>query len=371
MRIQTWRLGGALAMAIVACDNLPPADSAGTGPRDLGAGDAGTPLGADGATSGGGDAARPSGDASAPPTPASGLFEKPHPWNTRVDGVAKSASSDTIIRWLAGAGGWGTGTFRMDMTIEVLAADAATPKRSFTLTEDFFSPDCDSVPFPVPAGGALEGESGYACEGDGDCHLLVVHGPEKKLYEMWRANIAGGTFFGGCAVVWDLTKQYGPALRGDGCTSADGAGFPITAMLASPDEVFAGEVAHALRFTIPNERIRRHVFVHPGTHTTGPTSGPGDAPPYGVRLRLRASYPVDSLPTAGARVLARALQRYGMFLADGGQVPLTVQSDRFTRHKWRESGVDEGSLETLRVSDFEVVELGTPITSEPDCARIP
>ena len=51
-------------------------------------------------------------------------------------------------------------------------------------TDDFFEPDCDLEPVPVPAGGALEGEDGYACESDGDCHLISVHRPTLRLFEV-------------------------------------------------------------------------------------------------------------------------------------------------------------------------------------------
>jgi hypothetical protein len=170
-------------------------------------------------------------------------------------------------------------------TFEVLEADASTPFRTFTRTGDFYSPDCDHVPFPVPPGGALEGESGYQCTTDGDCHLLVVHRPTKRLYEMWRANIVG--------------------------------------------------------------------------------------PSFGVRFRLRADFPMASLPSEGARVVARALQRYGMILADGGDIALTAQSDRFTTHKWSEVGVDTRALQAIRVTDMEVVGMGTPIPLTYDCVRNP
>ncbi len=142
---------------------------------------------------------------------------------------------------------------------------------------------------------------------------------------MWEANISGGTFSGGCTVVWDLTKSYPPNLRGDGCTSADAGGFPIAAMLFSADEVFAGEIPHAIRFILPNARIRGgDVYVHPGSHTTGATSGGANAPPYGVRFRLRADYPLASLPSDGARGVAKAMQTYGMFLADGGNILISA-----------------------------------------------
>jgi len=60
-----------------------------------------------------------------------------------------------------------------------------------------------------------------------------------------------------------------------------------------------------------------------------------------------------------------------MFLADGGNIPLTGQSDRFTTHKWSEVGVDTRSLQAILPSDMEVVGLGTPIPLTYDCVRNP
>ena len=224
------------------------------------------------------------------------------------------------------------------------------------------------MPFPVPAGGALEDEDGYSCTTDGDCHLLVIHDPSQKLYEMWRADMSGGQFKGGCVAVWDLDRSY-PAGRGADCTSADAGGFPVSAMIFTADEVARGSIDHALRFILPNSRIRRGVYVPPASHASESLHGGPDAPPYGVRLRLRADYPLASLPSDGARVVARALQRYGMLLADGGQVPLTAADDRFTEHKWSEVGVDENAMTDIGVSDMEVVDLADPITATGDCVR--
>jgi len=285
---------------------------------------------------------------------------------------AKSASSDAVIQWLSGNGGWGTGWMRIDFSINLLHADASTPLQTFTTTGDFFSPDCDHVPFPVPAGGALEGEQGYQCTTNGDCHLIVVHHPTSKLYEMWRADFSGGAFHGGCGAVWDLQKSYPPSLRGEGCTSADAGGFPIAGMLVTADEVAAGNIPHAVRFILPNSRIRGgKVYVHPATHTTSAATGAASAPPYGVRFRLRADYPLASLPSAGARVVARAMQQYGMVLSDGGNIALTFASDRFTTHKWAEVGLDSGSMQALKVTDFEVVDSGGTISGNNGCTRNP
>ena len=303
-------------------------------------------------------------------TPGATLFPPTAPWYQDITNAAKDAQSDAAIAALQSKGGWGNGKMQIDFSIVVLHADASTPMMSFTKTGDFYSPDCDDVPMPVPQSGAVEGESGYACTGDGDCHLIVLDDAHKKLYEMWRANITGGTFYGGCLAVWDLTKDYVPHGRGEGCTSADAGGFPMTALLFTADEVAAGHIDHAIRFILPNDRIGKGAYVHPATHNTNAsasTTAP-NSPPYGARLRLRADYPIDSLPSPGAKVVARAMQKYGMILSDGGNVALTAVSDRFTTHKW--SGLlGSNDLAALQVTDFVMVDGGARITSGNDCVR--
>lgn len=297
-------------------------------------------------------------------------FPRESAWYQDISFWPLDPQSAAVIQWLSSAGGWGLGRMQIDFSLEVLQADANTPLRSFTATEDWFYPDCDSATVPVPAGGALEGESGYACESDGDCHLIVIYPPATKLYEMWRANIVDGMFYGGCLAIWDMTQVYPPSGRGENCTSADAAGYPIAPLLFSADEVQAGWIDHAIRFILPNSRIRHGVYVHPATHSTGATSGGSMAPPYGARLRLRADYPIDALPSAGARVVARAMQRYGILLADGGSVALTAQSDRFTQAKWA-GLLDSHDLTAIQVSDFVMVDGGARITYTGDCVRAP
>jgi serine/threonine-protein kinase len=167
-----------------------------------------------------------------------------------------------------------------------------------------------------------------------------------------------------------MTRVYPPSGRGEQCTSADAAGYPIAPLLFTADEVAAGSIDHAIRFILPNARIRSGVYVHPATHGTPSTSGPAEAPPYGTRLRLRADYPLDRLPNAGARVVARAMQRYGILLSDGGNIALTARSDRFTTAKW--SGLlGSRDLDALRPADFAMIEAGERIPLTLDCVRNP
>jgi hypothetical protein len=310
-------------------------------------------------------------------TSGRGLFPGA-PWYQDISATALDSESAAVIGGLDARGGWGTGSMRVDFSLEVLRADASTPMRSFTPNADFYDPDCDNVPVPVPAGGRLESEGNYACSSDGDCHLLVIKGD--KLYEMWRANITGGTalggtFTGGCLAVWDLKRNYWTRsttgyARGDQCSSADAAGYPVTDLLFTADEVKAGAINHAIRFILPNDRIRKGQMVYPATHSGAGKGVPtADTVPYGARLRLKKTFDLNKLKP-GARVVAVAMQKYGMFLADGGNIALTARADTDSAVKWA-GLLDPADLASLKVTDFEMVDGGTRQPVTHDCNRTP
>ncbi len=318
-----------------------------------------------GILSDGGGSGGPDGGGNSGPRlfPSGSWFYQP------VDGANASVhpNSNTMTQWLTDNGGWGLGRMQIDFSMEVLEVASDTPYESFSTTGEFYDPDCDEVPIPVPVGGALEGETGYTCDSDGDCHLIVVDTRDNRLYEMWRANIEGASFDGGCLAAWDMTRVYGPTGRGEQCTSADAAGFPIAPLLFTADELATGQINHAIRFILPNPRMRSGYYVRPATHAGGP-SGPTNAPVYGSHWRLRADFDLSSLPNEGARTVARAMQKYGMVLADGGSVALTAQSDRFTTAKW--SGqLEPRDLDSIDPTDFEVIDTGAPIELTFDCVR--
>ena len=293
-------------------------------------------------------------------------FEHTMFWNRDVSRSPVALDSASIIASLRAADGWGNlDHMKVDFSFDILRADASTPMRTFEPTEYFETPDCDAMPVPVPATGNLEGETGYACSQGGDCHLIVLDETAGKLYEMWRANITQ-TFKGGCLAVWDTKLQYDETLRGDQCTSADAAGLPIAPLLFTADEVAAGSIDHAIRFILPNDRIRQG-FVRPATHASF-TSGAAGSPYYGVHLRLRADFPVETLTSTGAQVVARALKKYGMYLADGGEDTLTAVSDRYSVAKW-DGMLGPQDLYPLSVEDFEVIDHGSMFPITNDCMR--
>jgi hypothetical protein len=170
-----------------------------------------------GATGGGGQGAGAGGGSGGTGggAPFTGYFPSGAWFYQDISQAPLNANSTQVTQWLANNGGWGAGSMRIDFSIEVLNKPSGAPYQSFTPTGDFYDPDCDQVDVPVPAGGALEGETGYECLSDGDCHLIVVDRDLNRLYEMWRANITGGVFYGGCLAAWDMTRIYPATGRGE------------------------------------------------------------------------------------------------------------------------------------------------------------
>jgi serine/threonine-protein kinase len=291
------------------------------------------------------------------------------PWYQDISQAATASYSQTVIDHL-GSAGWGT--LRVDVSFAILHADANLAPRTYTTNGAYYTPDCDHAPVPVPPGGAVENYplNGYTC-GGGDCHLLVYQGT--RLYELSVADITGGqatggTFTGGCLAIWDLQHDYWsgtPYGRGEECTSADAAGFPMAPLLLTAADLASGKIKHALRFTLPNSLIRDRSYVHPATHSTSSpngASGGADTMPYGSRLRLKPG--AYSGLNAQAQMVVEALQTYGMFMADGGDLFISGTADLI--------GVIGGSaVSSLQASDFEVVDSGAPLTWNGNCNRTP
>ncbi len=320
--------------------------------------------------------AGPAGSAPSGGGPAtSALFAAPEPWTKDVAGLPPSERSDRIIAALTNLGGWGgSNRLQTDFSLSLLVADGSTPRRTITAPADGYcygGSDCDPVPLdvPIPTDGNAEGSADYTCDtSENDCHVLVVETAEQRLYELYNATQDGAAHTALGVFVWDLKKAYPDGMRGEQCTSADAAGFPVAALLPTADEVAAGEVSHALRFILPNNRIKSGVYVHPAGHAGGPTSDNPDAPPYGARFRLKSSFDETSF-TASQRVVLRALKTYGMLLSDGGEIALTFADDRLSTAKWATLGVDAQSFAAISPENFEVVDLGPEIGLTFDCVR--
>ncbi len=214
--------------------------------------------------------------------------------------------------------------------VGVPAAQAGVPVR-FTLYGD----ESDPGPYPIPLGAPVEAGS--------DRHALAVDRGDCTLYELYAASRAGSHWNAGSGAKFALT-QAAP-LRPDGYTSADAAGLPIMPGLVRYDEVAAGHVDHAIRITFD---VSRDAYVHPATHCAGSTSN-ADAPPMGLRLRMKAGYDISGL-TGAARVIAVAMKKYGVINADNGSNWFFTGA---TDTRWDDQDLDQ--LKGVPGSAFEVV----------------
>src|SRR5260370_33814103 len=162
--------------------------------------------------------------------------------------------------------------------------------------------------YPIDQSTLIEG--GPSAPTTSDRHALVINKNICKLYEIFNLqNFTNGqTPSAGSGATWDLSSN---AMRPNGFTSADAAGLPITPLLLRPDEILAGTIAHAIRFTA----FCTSTYIWPASHQAGSCNSA--FPPMGARFRLRSSYNISSFsPTT--QVVLRAFQHYGLVLAYNG-----------------------------------------------------
>jgi hypothetical protein len=222
-------------------------------------------------------------------------------WNEPVSGLPVAGDSSTLIASIGASTGLHPdfGSYA-GYGIPFNLADASTPRYTIPFT---YAGESDPGPYPVPASPAIEAGS--------DAHLLVVDTATCTLYETWDTAPDGkGGWTAGSGAIWSLRSN---ALRPDGWTSGDAAGLPILPGLVRYDEVAAGFIGHAIRFTAVNTR---NAHIYPARHDASSNSGLS-VPPMGLRVRLKASYDISGLPSQ-ALVIAQAMQTYGLILADNG-----------------------------------------------------
>jgi hypothetical protein len=271
------------------------------------------------------------------------VFPKNNPWNQRVDKLPVASNSDTIVRSIGRDEGmhadFGSGLYE-GRPIGIPYTTVGRGQKRVHVKFDY-ADESDKGPYPIPRNAPVEGGR----SSDGDRHVIVVDRSRCKLYELYAAYPVNGgaSWKAGSGAIWSLRSNH---LRPRTWTSADAAGLPILPGLARYSEVRRGAIRHALRFTVSRTR---NTFVYPARHQASSDSSPS-LPPMGMRFRLRAGFPVSRYPKQ-SRVVLRALQRYGMLVADNG-------SD------WYLSGApakgwdndDLHSLGGVKGSDFEVVD---------------
>lgn len=238
-----------------------------------------------------------------------------------------------------------------------IPVDVVGPEQATVAVHFAYADESDPGPYPIPPDAFVEGAPGPGqLVPDGDRHVLVLETGTCTLYELLDAERQGdGSWSAGSGAVFELR---GYELRPAGWASADAAGLAILPGLVRYDEVAAGEIRHALRFTAPNTR---RAYVWPARHFAS-SSTDAALPPLGQRFRLRADADLSGFSDE-ALVIARALQTYGMILADNGSAwYLSGAPD----DRWIDDALRD--LRRLRGSDFEAVDV-SGLMVEPDSGR--
>ncbi len=270
------------------------------------------------------------------------IFPADNAWNQRVDHLPVARGSARMIAAIGASApvhpDFGSGLYNgapIGIPITIVGRHTRRVRVRFT-----YASESDHGPYPIPRHPAIEGGP----RSTGDRHVLLVDRDNCRDYELYAAYpAAGGRWSAGSGAIFNLRSDH---LRPAGWTSADAAGLPILPGLARYDEVAAGTIDHALRFTAPCTAAR---YVYPARHFASTCSGSG-LPPMGLRVRLKAGVDISHLPEQ-ARIVAVALKRYGMILADNGS-------------PWYISGAPDAHwnndalhlLDGLHGSDFEVVD---------------
>ena len=273
------------------------------------------------------------------------VFPTDNPWNQDVSKLPVHANSNDYIQHILNNGGdfvhpdFGSNP---DYGIPYTIVSGTQPMVPINFTD--FGDESDAGPYPIPDDAPVEGGS--------DRHVLVIDDDNCILYELYRAFFIGPGWDASSGAVFDLTSN---ALRPEGWTSADAAGLPIFPGLARHDEVVEqGAIHHALRFTVSSTQA---AYIHPATHYASSDTN-ADAPPMGLRLRLKANYDISGFSGA-SRVILAALKTYGMILADNGS---NWYISGATDTRWDDEDLNQ--LKSVPGEAFEVVETGPLITGD-------
>lgn len=272
------------------------------------------------------------------------IFPVDNVWNTPIDTLPVHPNSATYVNSIGATSGlhpdfgtvWNGAPNGIPFTI------VPSTQRLVTVRYTDYGDESDPGPMPIPANAAIEGGP----NGDGDRHVLIVQTGTCKLYELFYAfPQPDGSWNASSGAVWDLRSHL---LRPDTWTSADAAGLPMLPGLVRQEEVQAGAINHALRFTVPRTQ---GIHLWPARHHT--TDRGAQYPPMGLRFRLKASFDISKFSPSN-QVILRALKKYGMFVSDNGGAWFLSGAPS---PKWNDD--DLHLLQQITGSNFEAVDEST------------
>ncbi|HEY1612631.1 MAG TPA: hypothetical protein VGF97_02920 [Rhizomicrobium sp.] len=282
-------------------------------------------------------------------------FPANNAWNTDISQAPVDPNSDNLIASIGVSTGlhpdFGSGTYgHAIIGIPYVVVDSS--QGPVPIHIGAYRDESDPGPYPVPTDAPIEGYRPDGKKFGGDRHVLVIDKDSNRLYEMYRAFEldAGAKWKCDAGAIFHLDSNKVRPTAKPGWTSADAAGLPIFPGLVRYDEASTGTIPHALRFTVSQSR---EAYVKPANHWASSNKSV-DLPPMGMRVRLKASYQIPDNFSTETKAILKALQTYGMMVADNGS-------------NWYISGAPDpnwnndalvSELRQVTGSDFEVVKMG-------------
>jgi len=274
-------------------------------------------------------------------------------WNQDISGAAVDPNSSAIINFIGSSVGmhadFGSGQYQgsnIGIPYSVVSGTQAPVSITFTA----YGSESDPGPMPLPGNAPIEGDPN---PGNGDRHVLVLDNSNCFLYELYGAAPNGnGSWNAASAAVWDLLSD-GNTQRPWTWTSADAAGLPIFPGLVRYDEVAAGQIPHAIRVTLQDSRA---AAVLPASHWAA-NSTSANAPPMGMRMRLKANYDISGF-SPQVQVILSAMKKYGLIMADNGS---SMYISGAPDSRWDNDALHD--LGQVPASAFEVVKMDTVYTA--------
>jgi hypothetical protein len=286
------------------------------------------------------------------------VFPATNWWNQDISGAPIDPASGSLIDWISGRTASSPAAVRRlhpdfgpppyGIPYVVVSGDQPRVPVAFGYAgeSDTGIPGLPGYPIPVEAQTVPNYIEGGVPGGgtSGDRHLLLIDRDRWILYETFATSWTGSAWRAGSGAIFDLSAD---TRRPEGWTSSDAAGLAIFPGLVRHDEVYgSAEITHAFRVTTR----ATNGYVWPASHRAGSTAG---APPLGTRLRLKASTDLSGFPAALQRIF-RAMQRYGLIVADNGS-DMYISGTMDAR--W-DNDVLNPAFRALTADDFEVVQLG-------------
>jgi rhamnogalacturonyl hydrolase YesR len=206
-----------------------------------------------------------------------------------------------------------------------------------------------------------------------DGHIIIIDTVFNLSWEMSRfTGIINDTIRCSTFNVWDL-KGSGTGDPDEGnrwrSRGGRGSGFPNIAGLIRPEEIQSGEIRHALAFTYG--KVKKNEFYYPACRSDGWLDEP-DVPAEGMLFQLNPQLTDSDFEewglSEGAKVVAKALQEYGMYLCDAGgdfalQLQLLDRDSKEHRKKWDEIAPGlYSSITNIPVNQFRLIDTGNPVT---------